>query len=63
MSIGKTISIIGFSLVFMYIISQILNFYEFSVQSYGTYITFYVFILFSMLILPNNYSSLKYLGD
>ena len=54
MSPTALISLIGISVIFMYIIIQILNFYGVSADSYGTYIVFYVFLLLSILILPNS---------
>jgi hypothetical protein len=59
MPAGKIITIIGFSLIFLYIIIQILKFYGVSSDEYGTYIGFYLFLLLSILILPNSFASLK----
>jgi len=58
MSAGKIITILGFSLIFMYVIIQILTFYGVGSDAYGTYIGFYLFLLLSMLILPNAYPTL-----
>jgi len=63
MSIGKTITIIGFSLLFLYILMQILNFYGIGQESYGIYLGFFLFILLSMLILPKKDVTLKYTND
>jgi hypothetical protein len=53
MSPATLISLIGISVIFMYIIIQILNFYGVSSDSYGIYVVFYVFLLLSIVILPN----------
>jgi len=58
MSAGKIISIIGFSLIFLYVITQILSFYGIGSDVYGTYIGFYLFLLLSIIILPNSYQTL-----
>jgi hypothetical protein len=58
MSAGKIISIIGFSIIFFYVIIQILTFYGINSDAYGTYIGFYLFLLLSMIILPNSYKTL-----
>jgi len=54
MSPAALISLIGISVIFMYIIIQILNFYGVSSDSYGIYIVFFVFLLLSIVILPNS---------
>ena len=53
MSPASLISLIGFSVIFMYILIQILNFYGVTTDSYGTYVAFYIFMLLSIVILPN----------
>ena len=57
--LGKTITIIGFSLIFMYVISQILNFYGIGTSIYGNYMVFYLFIIISLLVLPTAYPTLN----
>jgi hypothetical protein len=54
MTTGAIISSIGFSVILLYILVQILNFYGIGTNVYGTYLAFYLFILLSLLILPNN---------
>jgi hypothetical protein len=49
------ITLIGFSIVFFYSLTQILQFYGVGEDIYGIYILFYIFIIISILILPNNY--------
>ena len=60
MSVGKKINILGFSLIFMYVIIQILTFYGVGSDAYGTYVGFYLFLLLSMIVLPNAYPTLHY---
>jgi hypothetical protein len=49
------ITLIGFSIVFFYSLTQILQFYGVGQDIYGVYILFYIFIVISILILPNQY--------
>jgi hypothetical protein len=63
MSFGKTITIIGFSLLFIYIVTQILNFYGIGQESYGIYLGFFLFMLLSMAVLPKQDKTLKYTND
>jgi hypothetical protein len=52
------ITLIGVSMIFLYSLSQILNFYGISQEIYGVYILFYIFIIISILVLPNEYPKL-----
>lgn len=58
MNIKNTLTIIGISSIIIYAIIQILTLYNVSFDSYGFYLIFYVFIILSIIILPNNYPSL-----
>ena len=49
------ITLIGISIIFFYSLTQILNFYGVGQDAYGIYILFYIFIIISLLILPNDY--------
>jgi hypothetical protein len=49
------ITLIGLSIVFFYSITQILKFYGVGEDVYGVYILFYIFIIISILVLPNSY--------
>jgi hypothetical protein len=49
------ITITGTSLLFFYCLIKILTYYGVDMSSYGVYVTFYLFIGLSMLILPNSY--------
>jgi heme/copper-type cytochrome/quinol oxidase subunit 1 len=58
MGTGKIITIIGFTLIFFYIIIQILKFYEIGSDVYGVYLAFYLFLMLSVLVLPSTYPHL-----
>jgi hypothetical protein len=49
------ITIIGISIIFFYSSSQILKFYGVGEDVYGVYFLFYIFMVISILILPNEY--------
>lgn len=51
----NSITLIGLSIIFFYSLTQILNFYGVGEDVYGVYILFYIFIIISILVLPNNY--------
>jgi hypothetical protein len=51
----NAITLIGLSIIFFYSITQILNFYGVGEDVYGAYILFYILIIISILVLPNNY--------
>jgi hypothetical protein len=52
------ITAFGISLLFIYSIIQILQFYGVNVEQYGFYLIFYLFLLVSAFILPRKYSVL-----
>ena len=52
------ITIIGLSVIFFYSLIQILNFYGISVDIYGVYVLFYIFIIISIIVLPHDYTKL-----
>jgi hypothetical protein len=49
------ITLLGLAAIFFYSLNQILKFYGISVEDYNIYIYFYIFILISIFILPNDY--------
>ncbi len=49
------ITLIGFSILFFYSLTQILTFYGVGQDTYGVYILFYIFIILCILVLPNDY--------
>jgi hypothetical protein len=51
----NSITLIGLSVIFFYILVQILNYYGIKEDVYGIYIMFYIFIVLCILILPNDY--------
>jgi hypothetical protein len=51
----NNITLLGISLIFFYSLTQILKFYGLGEEVYGYYLIFYIFMLFSILILPNEY--------
>ena len=51
----NTITLAGLSIILFYSLSQILNFYGISEDVYGAYFLFYIFIICSIFILPNDY--------
>lgn len=53
MSAGSTITLLGMSLILLYAVTQILNFYGVGPDVYGIYIIFYLFLLLTVFILPN----------
>jgi hypothetical protein len=53
------ITVIGFSLLIIYGLVKIFDFYGFETSAYGSYLSFYIFILISSLVLPRYYVSVK----
>jgi hypothetical protein len=49
------ITLIGISIIFFYSATQILKFYGIGEDVYGVYVLFYILIIISILILPNEY--------
>lgn len=54
----NTITLIGFSLIFLYSLIQIFKFYGIGQDVYGIYLAFYIFIMISIIVLPNKYPSI-----
>lgn len=48
------ITLLGLSAIFFYSIIQILKFYGIGEDTYGMYISFYIFLLISIFILPKS---------
>jgi hypothetical protein len=55
MDLNSTITILGISLLLMYGITKILDFYGIGIDVYGSYLAFYIFMLLSYFVLPHNY--------
>lgn len=49
------ITLLGFSVIILYSIVQILKFYGLNEGDYGVYIVFCIFIIVSLIVLPNQY--------
>jgi hypothetical protein len=52
------ITLLGLSVILLYSLTQILTFYGVSSESYSVYTYFYIFIIISIIILPNDYPTL-----
>jgi len=55
MSTSLIITILGVSIIIIYGIIKLLDFYGIGINVYGSYIAFYIFILLSSFILPREY--------
>jgi len=51
----NSITLIGISVLIFYSLTQILKFYGVGEDVYGVYLLFYIFIIISILVLPNDY--------
>jgi len=52
------ITLLGLSIIILYSLIQILKFYGVSTEAYTIYIYFYLFILITIFVLPNDYPKL-----
>jgi hypothetical protein len=59
MSTSLIISTLGVSIILIYGIIKLLDFYGIGINVYGSYIAFYVFIILSSFILPREYSKIN----
>ena len=50
---SKVITMLGVTILLIYGISRMLEFYGVGINMYGSYVSFYVFILMSLFILPS----------
>jgi branched-subunit amino acid ABC-type transport system permease component len=55
MSASSIITTLGISLLLVYGLTRILEFYGIGINVYGSYIAFYLFMLISSFILPREY--------
>lgn len=53
----EPITLIGVSIIFFYSLTNILKFYGVGEDVYGIYVLFYILIIISTLVLPNDYPS------
>lgn len=59
MDSSTTITILGISLLLIYGLTKILEFYGIGIDVYGSYLAFYLFLLLSAFVLPRNYNKFK----
>ena len=55
MSTSSIITVLGLSILILYGVTRILEFYGIGINIYGSYMAFYVFLLISALVLPREY--------
>ena len=56
---SSAITNIGLSVILLYSIAQIMQFYGVRMDVYGSYVSFYVFLYISTFILPKEYPKLE----
>jgi hypothetical protein len=49
---------IGISVLLLFVLPTILNFYSITIDKYGPYLTFLIFIIISSFILPHNFNTI-----
>ena len=54
MKISQIITILGVSILFLYCLTQILNFYGIDISIYGIYVSFFIFMIISVIVLPHH---------
>ena len=63
MTSSSIITILGISVLLVYGITRLLEFYGIGINVYGSYIAFYFFLLISAFVLPRNYPKLKIITE
>jgi hypothetical protein len=58
MNSSTIITTLGISVVLVYGLTTILEFYGIGINTYGSYFAFYIFILCTAFVLPRNYPKL-----
>jgi hypothetical protein len=53
------ITSLGVSILLVYGITKVLEFYGVGINVYGSYLAFYFFLLITALVLPRNYPKFK----
>lgn len=56
---SSIITTLGISIVLVYGLTRILEFYGIGINVYGSYIAFYFFILITSFVLPREYPKIK----
>jgi hypothetical protein len=59
MSASAIITTLGISILLVYGLTKIMEFYGIGINTYGSYIAFYFFLLISAFILPQQYVKMK----
>ena len=59
MNTSTLVTFIGVTVIILYVLLQLFSFYGIGQSSYGIYLAFIIFIVLSIIILPNNYPTLK----
>lgn len=59
MSTSSIITTLGVSILLVYGLTRILEFYGIGINVYGSYIAFYFFIIISLFILPRDYPKIR----
>lgn len=59
MTTSSIITTLGISILLVYGLTRILEFYGIGINIYGSYIAFYFFILISSFVLPREYPKIK----
>jgi hypothetical protein len=54
-STQNLLTLFGFSMIFTYVLTNLLEFYGIGADVYGSYIGFYLFLLVSLFVLPLDY--------
>jgi hypothetical protein len=55
----SAITIVGVTLLLVYGLTKILDFYGVGINVYGSYLAFYIFIMITALVLPREYVRIK----
>jgi hypothetical protein len=58
-SASTIITSLGVSILLVYGITKVLEFYGVGINVYGSYIAFYFFLLITAFVLPRNYPNIK----
>jgi hypothetical protein len=58
LSTTNLLTLFGFSTIFTFVIVNILEFYGVGANYYGSYIGFYLFMLLSIFVLPEDYPNI-----
>jgi hypothetical protein len=55
----SAITVVGVTLLLVYGLTKILDFYGVGINVYGSYLAFYIFIMITALVLPREYVRIK----